>query len=286
MGALSERSRATVSRRHSSTLLSRRSSPPAGAGYTPFGGVRPRPLARAVATAYSPCPNASTSLPCPPPIITHPSFLLHDMGPYHPECPDAAARDRRPADRRRARRLPAPLHGAGGDARAARARARRALHRRRSRRRARTSGLHFIDPDTALNPHSLAAARHAAGAVVLATDLVVRGECRDRVLRGAPAGAPCGARARDGLLPVQQRRGRRGARARGARPRARRDRRLRRPPRQRHRGHLHRRPARADGRRRSSIRCIRTAGIDNPAPQHGQRAAAPPAAAARNSAPR
>ena len=20
--------------------------------------------------------------------ITHPSFLLHDMGPYHPECPD------------------------------------------------------------------------------------------------------------------------------------------------------------------------------------------------------
>ena len=29
-------------------------------------------------------------------------------------------------------------------------------------------GLHFIDPDTALNPHSLTAARHAAGAVVQA----------------------------------------------------------------------------------------------------------------------
>ena len=26
--------------------------------------------------------------PVPTAFITHPSFLLHDMGPYHPECPD------------------------------------------------------------------------------------------------------------------------------------------------------------------------------------------------------
>ena len=81
-----------------------------------------------------------------------------------------------------------------------------------------------------------------------ATDLVVRGECEDRVLRGASAGPSCRARPRDGLLPLQQRRRRRRACARGARPRARRDRRLRRASRQRHRGHLRRRPARADGR--------------------------------------
>ena len=39
------------------------------------------------------------------------------------------------------------------------------------------SGLHFIDPDTALNPYTLTAARHAAGAAVLATDLVMAGTC-------------------------------------------------------------------------------------------------------------
>jgi acetoin utilization deacetylase AcuC-like enzyme len=38
------------------------------------------------------------------------------------------------------------------------------------------SGIH-LDPDTALNPSSLQAARHAAGAVVLGTDLVMSGEC-------------------------------------------------------------------------------------------------------------
>ncbi len=38
------------------------------------------------------------------------------------------------------------------------------------------SGIHYVDPDTALNPDSLTAARHAAGAVVLGTDLVIGGE--------------------------------------------------------------------------------------------------------------
>ena len=59
---------------------------------------------------------------------------------------------------------------------------------RRSRRRVPSSGLHFIDPDTALNPHSLTAARHAAGAVVLATDLVMRGECRTAFCAVRPPG--------------------------------------------------------------------------------------------------
>ena len=38
------------------------------------------------------------------------------------------------------------------------------------------SGVCYLDPDTAMNPHSLTAARHAAGAVVLGTELVLRGE--------------------------------------------------------------------------------------------------------------
>src|SRR5260221_4011968 len=50
------------------------------------------------------------------------------------------------------------------------------------------TGLHFIDPDTALNPHTLVAARHAAGAAVLAVDLVMRGECRTAFCAVRPPG--------------------------------------------------------------------------------------------------
>jgi len=108
--------------------------------------------------------------------ITHPSSLLHDMGPYHPECPDRliAIGDR--------------LISAGLDAYLRHYTAPMAtlaqLARVHSREHIATveaasppSGLHFIDPDTALCAHTLDAARHAAGAVVLATDLVARGEC-------------------------------------------------------------------------------------------------------------
>jgi acetoin utilization deacetylase AcuC-like enzyme len=38
------------------------------------------------------------------------------------------------------------------------------------------AGLAHLDTDTAMNPHTLAAARRAAGAAVLATDMVIRGE--------------------------------------------------------------------------------------------------------------
>jgi acetoin utilization deacetylase AcuC-like enzyme len=50
------------------------------------------------------------------------------------------------------------------------------------------AGLHYIDPDTALNPHTLTAARHAAGAVVLAVDLVMRGECKTAFCAVRPPG--------------------------------------------------------------------------------------------------
>ena len=51
-----------------------------------------------------------------------------------------------------------------------------------------TSGVHYVDPDTALNPYSLTAARHAAGAVVLATDLVVGGQCSTAFCAVRPPG--------------------------------------------------------------------------------------------------
>jgi acetoin utilization deacetylase AcuC-like enzyme len=108
--------------------------------------------------------------------ITHPTSLLHDMGPYHPECPDRlhAINDR--------------LIAAGLDLYLRHYTAPAATHEQIVRvhdeayvstieAASPATGLNFIDPDTALNPHTLEAARHAAGALVLATDLIARGEC-------------------------------------------------------------------------------------------------------------
>jgi acetoin utilization deacetylase AcuC-like enzyme len=125
--------------------------------------------------------------PVPTAYITHPSSLLHDMGPYHPECPDRlhAIGDR--------------LISAGLDVYLRHYTAPAATHEQLARvhgegylatieAESPVSGLHFIDPDTAMNPHSLDAARHAAGALVLATDLVVRGECRSAFCAVRPPG--------------------------------------------------------------------------------------------------
>ena len=119
--------------------------------------------------------------------ITHPSSLLHDMGPYHPECPDrlraigdglvtAGLEDlllhftAEPADRDHLERVHSARYLDEIEAASP------------------ESGLHYLDPDTALNAHSLSAARHAAGAVVMGTDLVMRGECRRAFCAVRPPG--------------------------------------------------------------------------------------------------
>jgi acetoin utilization deacetylase AcuC-like enzyme len=108
--------------------------------------------------------------------ITHPSSLLHDMGPYHPECPE---RLHAIGDRLIAAGLDAYLRHYTAPAATAQqlARCHDATYIEMIEQASPAAGLHFIDPDTALCPHSLDAARHAAGALVLATDLVARGEC-------------------------------------------------------------------------------------------------------------
>jgi acetoin utilization deacetylase AcuC-like enzyme len=135
-------------------------------------------------------PQSSTKLkanPVPTAYITHPSSLLHDMGPYHPECPD---RLHAIGDRLISAGLDVYLHHYTAPA---------ATHDQLARVHGEgylatiadespTSGLHFIDPDTAMNPHSLDAATHAAGALVLATDLVMRGECRNAFCAVRPPG--------------------------------------------------------------------------------------------------
>jgi len=107
--------------------------------------------------------------------ITHPSCLLHEMGPYHPECPErlSAVGDR--------------MIAAGVDSYLKHYTATEATREQIGRVHSSAyideiesaspdAGLHYIDPDTALNPHTLTAARHAAGAVVMAVDLVMKGE--------------------------------------------------------------------------------------------------------------
>ncbi len=119
--------------------------------------------------------------------ITHPSFLLHEMGPYHPECPErlTAISDRLIASGVDGylQHVEAPaatdeqigrVHGAAYIASIVAA--------------SPEEGLHFIDPDTALNRHTLTAARHAAGAVVHAVDLVLGGSCRTAFCAVRPPG--------------------------------------------------------------------------------------------------
>ena len=119
--------------------------------------------------------------------LTHPSCLLHEMGSYHPECPDrlTAISDR--------------LIASGVDGSVTHITARPATDDEIARVHGRAyiaelraaspaEGLHYLDPDTALNAHTLDAARHAAGAVVQAVDLVLGGSFRTAFCAVRPPG--------------------------------------------------------------------------------------------------
>jgi len=120
--------------------------------------------------------------------LSHASCLLHDMGDYHPECPDrlTAIEDRVARDPELMavlRREDAPE--------ATREQLERAHDPRlidAIERASPASGLRQIDPDTAMNPYTLQAIRHAAGAVVRATDLVAGGEVDNAFCAVRPPG--------------------------------------------------------------------------------------------------
>ncbi|MCX7184952.1 MAG: histone deacetylase family protein [Nitrosospira sp.] len=104
--------------------------------------------------------------------ISHPDCLLHEMGSYHPECP---ARLNAIEDQLIASGLMNMLeqYAAPLATRAQLERVHTPVYIDSLDARAPTSGIVYLDPDTAMNPHSLKAAYRAAGAVVLATDLVI-----------------------------------------------------------------------------------------------------------------
>ena len=108
-------------------------------------------------------------------IISHPDCLRHEMGKWHPECPDRlhAIRDQLIASGLDIHflHLEAPLVTD------------EALERVHSKDYVESikvaspaTGIVQLDPDTAMNPHTLQAARRAAGAVVSGVDQVMSGK--------------------------------------------------------------------------------------------------------------
>ena len=107
--------------------------------------------------------------------ITHPSFLEHEMGEGHPECP---ARLNAINDHLLAQGyldFMAP-YTAPEVTREQLLRAHTARYLAEIEDLEPVSGYRQVDPDTRMNSRTLSAARHAAGAAVLATDLVISGE--------------------------------------------------------------------------------------------------------------
>ena len=119
--------------------------------------------------------------------ITHDSSVLHDMGEGHPEC---AERVRAINDRLLAVGLLDLMdpHDAVPATREQIARAHAVLHIDELEALSPSRGHVRVDPDTLMNPHTWNAALHAAGAAVLATELVASGRCRRAFCNVRPPG--------------------------------------------------------------------------------------------------
>lgn len=123
--------------------------------------------------------------------LTHPSSLQHDMGAGHPECP---ARVRAIEEQLAACGL-LPLlkrHEAPAASREQLARVHSDDYIESIFERAPHHGMVYLDADTSMNPHSLEAALHAAGAAVKAVDLVVSGEVKNAFCNIRPPGHHAG----------------------------------------------------------------------------------------------
>lgn len=105
-------------------------------------------------------------------LISHPECALHEMGPHHPESPA------------RLRAIQEQLISSGLDLRLQHHEAPLASREQLCRvhdsdyvnqifQSTPLEGYTWLDPDTCMNPYSLSAALHAAGAVVLGVDLVM-----------------------------------------------------------------------------------------------------------------
>jgi acetoin utilization deacetylase AcuC-like enzyme len=119
--------------------------------------------------------------------ISHPEFYLHEMGAHHPECPDRlTAID----DRLIASGIGVYLehHQAPAVTHEQLLLVHSAEHIAFIENLAPAQGYRVIDPDTSMNAHTLQAAQHAAGAVVMATDLVIQKKVENAFCAVRPPG--------------------------------------------------------------------------------------------------
>jgi acetoin utilization deacetylase AcuC-like enzyme len=107
--------------------------------------------------------------------ISHQECLLHEMGAHHPERPSRldAINDRLIAS---GLDMAIHQHNAPQAAKEQLLLAHRADYVDSIYRAAPDDGLTWLDGDTAMNPHSLTAALHSAGAALKGVDLVMSGE--------------------------------------------------------------------------------------------------------------
>lgn len=119
--------------------------------------------------------------------ITHRDCWRHDMGAHHPECPErlGAIQDRLIAA---GLDLYLSYHDAPLAERAHLLRAHPASYVDTLEASAPSHGIFHVDPDTAMSPGTWQAALRAAGAGVLATDLVMRGEAPNAFCAVRPPG--------------------------------------------------------------------------------------------------
>ena len=105
-------------------------------------------------------------------LISHPECALHEMGPHHPESP---ARLRAIQDQLISSGLDLRLqhHEAPLASREQLCRVHDSDYVNQIFQSTPLEGYTWLDPDTCMNPYSLSAALHAAGAVVLGVDLVM-----------------------------------------------------------------------------------------------------------------
>jgi acetoin utilization deacetylase AcuC-like enzyme len=119
--------------------------------------------------------------------ITHPDCLRHEMGPGHPECPErlTAVNEhmRSSGLLEQVRTLEAPLASVEDLKRVHRPAYVDVIFEH-----APTEGYVQLDPDTAMNPHTLSAARRAAGAGLLAVDEIMAGRSENAFCAVRPCG--------------------------------------------------------------------------------------------------
>jgi len=133
-----------------------------------------------------------------PAYIFHEDCIKHEMGEHHPECPEriGAISDQLLVSGllNFMQSYEAPL---ATEEQLARAHAPGYIHQLASR--SPVSGYEHIDPDTQMNPHTYQAALRAAGAAVLATDLVIGGKASVAFCNVRPPGHHAGRAAAAGF---------------------------------------------------------------------------------------